>query len=176
MLSSDRSTGLRAVLKRMAVLGLLLPLGGCIQPLYNTLGAGGMEKELQAIKVEPIADRTGHYLAQELMFAFNGTGEEVPPRYRLIVAVKERIQSPVVDTVTYRATSATVIEDAEFRLVPVAGGEPLMKGVAFGVASYDRFSQRISNVRAARDAQVRDARALAEQIRTQIAAKFAAGS
>ena len=158
---------------RAAVFALPLALAGCFQPLYGTLGAGGLESELQAIKVEPINDRIGHYVADELIFGFNGSRAEVPPKYRLIVTLKERVQTPVVDTVTYRTTSATLITDADFQLVPVAGGLPLYKSTAFSVASYDRFQQRISNVRAARDAEIRDARTLADNIKTQVAAYFA---
>ncbi len=162
---------------RMRRLGLVAPLAfalaGCIQPLYGTLGPGGLESELQAIRIEPIPDRFGHYVEKELAFAFNGTGLEVPPKYRLVVTLKQKVQAPVVDTVTSRATAATVVGDASFELYALGKAEPLMRGVAFSVAGYDRFSQRISNVRAARDAEVRDAKAIAEQIRTQIAARMA---
>ena len=152
---------------------LAVALAGCIQPLYGTLGPGGLEGELQAIKVEPIPDRFGHYVEKELAFAFNGTGLEVPPKYRLVVKLKQKVQAPVVDTVTSRATAATVSGDASFELYALGRTEPIMQGVAFSVAGYDRFSQRISNVRAARDAEIRDAKAIAEQIRTQIAASMA---
>ena len=152
---------------------LSIMLSGCIQPLYGTLGPGGLERELQAIKVEPIPDRFGHYLEKELIFAFNGTGADVAPKYRLVVEIKQKVQAPTVDTVTSRATSATVIGDAEYQLLPIGSGKPVMSGVAFAVASYDRFSQRLSNVRAARDSEERDAKSIAEQIRTQIAARLA---
>lgn len=161
-------------IRRICVLAPVAALlGGCIQPLYGTLGPGGLESELQAIRIEPIPDRMGHYVEKELAFAFNGTGLEVPPKYRLVVTLKEKVQAPVVDTVTTRATAATVAADASFTLFAMGRSEPLMQGVAFSVAGYDRFSQRISNVRAARDAEIRDAKAIAEQIRTQIAARMA---
>ena len=38
---------------------------------------------------------------------------------------------------------------------------------------YDRTSQRLSNVRAARDAEIRNAKVLADQIRTRIAIALA---
>jgi LPS-assembly lipoprotein len=38
---------------------------------------------------------------------------------------------------------------------------------------YDRSTQRLSNVRAARDAEIRNAKTLADQIRTRIAAFLA---
>lgn len=153
---------------------LPLALAGCFQPLYTTLGPGGLESELQAIKVDPISDRIGHYVEDELVFGLNGSRAPVPPKYRLVVKLRERIQTPIVDTVTYRATAATVITDAEFQLLPIAGGVPIYKSVSFGAASYDRFAQRISNVRAARDAEIRDARTLGDNIKEQIAAYFAA--
>ena len=163
-----------SLIRRMALAaGLASLLGGCIQPLYGTLGPGRLESELQAIRIEPIPDRFGHYLEKELAFAFNGTGLDVAPRYRLVVKLKQRVQAPVVDTVTSRATAATVIGDASFELFPLGASAPILQGVAFNVAGYDRFSQRISNVRAARDAEIRDAKAIAEQIRTQIAARMA---
>lgn len=160
-------------LRRTFALTLPLALAGCFQPLYGTLGPGGLESELAAIKVEPINDRIGHYVADELIFGFNGSRTEVLPKYRLVVLLKERVQTPIVDTVTFRTTSATVITDASFELQPIAGGPPLYKSVAFAAASYDRFAQRISNVRAARDAEVRDARVIADLIRQQVAAYFA---
>ncbi|MDE2577700.1 MAG: hypothetical protein KGL46_02740 [Hyphomicrobiales bacterium] len=153
---------------------LALSLGGCVHPIYGAFGAPGLVEELQAIKVEPMPDRLGHYLANELMFALNGTGSDVAPKYRLFVSFKERAQTPVIDTVTGRATSASVIVDAEWSLMPIAGGEPVARGVAFGAVSYDRTLQRISNVRAARDAETRNAKMLADQIRQQIAAQFSA--
>jgi LPS-assembly lipoprotein len=162
------------LLKGLA-LALPLVLGGCFQPLYGPLASGGsLESELQAIAVNPIVpERLGHYLENELAFALNGTGSTVVPKYRLTVALRERVQTPVIDTVSARATAATVIVDADYILTPVAGGEAITKGTAFSVASYDRTSQRISNLQAARDAETRNAKFIADQIRTRISAAFA---
>lgn len=168
------SSSSRMSVKTILVAALAGSVGGCIQPLYNSLGPGGLESELQSIKVEPIPDRFGHYVEKELRFAFNGTGAEVAPKYRLVVSLKQRVQAPVIDTVTARATAATVVGDASYKLFVIGKTEPIIQGIAFSVASYDRFSQRISNVRAARDAETRDAKTIAEQIRTQIAARMAA--
>lgn len=160
---------------RPRLLAALLPLAlaGCLQPLYGTLGAGGLERELQAIEVMPINDRVGHYVANELIFGLNGSREVVPPKYRLVVALRERVQTPILDTVAGRSTAATIIVDADYQLLPVAGGKPILTGTAFGAVSYDRFAQRISNVQAARDGEQRNARVVADQIRQQIANHFA---
>jgi len=152
-----------------------LALSGCIQPLYGSLGAGGdVAGELQAIAVEPIPNRLGHYLGNELIFGFNGTGSQVPPKYRLIVTVTENVQTPLIDTVSGYPSAANVVVNADYRLMPAGGGEPIAKGQATVVASYDRTSQRFSNLRAARDAEIRDAKRLADQIRIRVAAAIAA--
>jgi LPS-assembly lipoprotein len=158
---------------------LALPLAGCLQPLYAPGGGIGLDAsplaiEMQAIAVDEIPQRLGHYVRNELIFGLNGTGSQPPPRYRLMVVLRERVQTPILDTVTGRATSATVIVDAEYRLVTLPGEVEVTKGIAFNIASYDRFSNRFSNVRAARDAEIRNARVIAESIRTRIATVLAA--
>ena len=156
---------------------LVLPLAGCIQPLYAPAGFGldsaPLAAELQSIAVDEIPQRLGHYVRNELIFGLNGTGSQPPPRYRLMVLLRERVQTPILDTVTGRATSATVIVDAEYRLVTIPDEVEVTKGIAFNIASYDRFSNRFSNVRAARDAEIRNARVIADSIRTRIATVLA---
>lgn len=151
-----------------------LALSGCIRPLYGPLSEGGdVAAEMQAIAVDPIPNRLGHYLGNELIFAFNGTGSQVPPKYRLTVTATENVQTPLLDTVTGYPSAATVVVNADYLLVPVQGGEPIAKGRVTAVASYDRTSQRFANLRAARDASIRNAKTLADQIRTRIAAVIA---
>ena len=153
-------------------LAAMLLLSGCIQPLYGTLN-GQLREELQAIAVDPIPDRLGHYLGNELIFAFNGTGSEVVPKYRLLVTLAEHVQTPLVDTFAGRASAATVTVDANFQLLPVNGGAAIIAGTAISAASYDRSAQRFANVRAARDAEIRNAKTLADQIRTRVSAALA---
>ena len=149
-----------------------LALAGCsIQPLYGTaIGGDSVVGELQAIKVEPIPERLGHYVENELIFQLNGTGSSPPPKYRLVVTLHERLATPEINTVTGQAEAGDVNVDAEYKLLPIAGGgQPVATGNVTQFVAYDRSSQRLSNVRAARDAEIRNAKSLAEQIRTRIA-------
>jgi LPS-assembly lipoprotein len=165
----------RAFPRIVATLLMGLALSGCIQPLYGPLSAGSdVAGELQAVAVEPIPNRLGHYLGNELIFGFNGTGSHVPPKYRLIVTVTENVQTPLIDTVSGYPSAANVVVNADYRLIPVGGSELITKGQAAVVASYDRTSQRFSNLRAARDAEIRDAKRLADEIRIRVAAAIAA--
>lgn len=171
MSSSDRIARRYSMACRLAALLAGLILSGCFQPLYGPLSADGdVAGELQAIKIDPMSERLGHYLGNELVFAFNGTGSQVPPKYRLSITLRENAQTPLLDTVTGYPSAATVIVTAEYKLIPVQGGEPIAKGTATTFATYDRTSQRFANLRASRDAEIRDAKTLADQIRNQIAA------
>jgi LPS-assembly lipoprotein len=153
---------------------LALPLAGCLQPLYGSLSANGnVAEQLQAIAVDPIPERIGHYMGDELIFNLNGTGSHVPPRYRLHVVLREGVQTPVIDTVSGQASSGTVVLNADYQLVPVGSTTPIAKGSVSVAADYDRTSQRFANVRAARDAEIRDAKRLADLVQTRIAAVFA---
>ena len=132
----------------------------------------GLQNELQAIAIEPIPDRIGHYLGDDLVFDLNGTGSHVPPKYRLFVNLTEGVQTPLIDTVSGRASSATVVINANYRLVTSDTGLPLTRGTAFVFKSYDRTSERFANIRAARDAEIQDAKQLSDQLRIRLAAFF----
>ena len=150
------------------LIGLLcLPVGGCLQPLYGGVN-DRLSEELRAISIDPIPDRIGHYLANELAFAFNGTGSDVHPKYNLHVSLSQKAQTPLVDTFAGRASAATLYVEAAYKLVTVDTGQLIAEGVASNLASYDRTAQRFANLRAARDAEIRNAKALADQIRLRI--------
>jgi LPS-assembly lipoprotein len=157
--------------RRFFVLGLAaLGLSGCIEPMYGPLSSHPeLVSDLQAIQVAPIYGRIGHYLEDELNFKFNGTGSTVSPRYRLEIKTNEQVRAPLNDTVTGRATSASVVIGAEYKLLTLPDQKEVAKGTALAVASYDRFSNRVADVRAARDGEIRDAKTLADDIATRLA-------
>ena len=155
-------------------LALAAPLAGCIQPLYGpNLDGTSNAAELRAVEVDEIPERIGHYVRNELIYGFNGTGAQVTPRYRLKVKLSERVQTPIYNTTTSFSTSATVVVDANYSLMTLPDNVEIAKGVAQALASYDRFTARFTNVRAARDAEIRDAKVIADSIRTRIAIDMA---
>jgi LPS-assembly lipoprotein len=161
----------------VALLGIGLLAGGCIRPLYGPENAsvtgGSVRATLAAIDVPMIPDRLGHTLRNELVFLLEGRDNPGTPRqYRLQVAVTESVSATVVSSTFQRADAATVNAVASYALVPVAGGAPVVSGSASASASYERSTQRFASLRAARDAQQRVARLLAEQIHFQLASKL----
>jgi LPS-assembly lipoprotein len=166
------SRGLGAI----AALALAAGLAGCFQPLYSEAAHPGLAEDVRAIEVEPIKDRIGHYLADDLTSDLNGTGQTPPPKYRLTVKVSTNTQTPTVNSLINVATSATVTGEAEFTLTKVDGGAKVAWGKAIAAAAYDRSQQRYNDLRAARDAEIRLARALSDEISLRVASTLAGKS
>jgi LPS-assembly lipoprotein len=59
---------------------------------------------------------------------------------------------------------------ARFDLTKIDGGAVLYSGMATSAAVYDRTLQSYADLRAARDAEIRIARALADEIELRVAA------
>ena len=162
-----------------AVVAMSLSLSACFRPLYGPTASGErVDATLAAIEVAemdviPAYERMSHYLRSEVVYALNGSGLPTPKRYKLALGFSQTIESPIVDTVTGRASSATVIGDVSYTLTTLDGSKVLSSGTATSYASYDRYSQRFTTVRAARDADIRLAKALADQIKTRLAVALA---
>lgn len=157
-------------------------LGGCLRPLYGPTASGQpLQAAMAAVDVEPVQattgqERLGHYLRSELIFNLDGSGQPSPKRYRLALSANERVQTPIVNSLTGRADSATVIVAVTYKLTTADGTRTVAEGTAQSSASYDRTSQRFASVRAARDAEIRLARVLADQIRTRLATALLTGA
>ncbi len=169
--------GGRRVLAGAAALFLAGSLAGCFQPLYSEAAHPGLVEDLRAIDVAPIDKRIGHYLAQDLIADLNGTGQTASPaKYRLTVTVSLGTQTPTVNSEINVASSATVTGEATYTLTKVDGGAEVLKGNAQAAAAYDRSTQQYADMRAARDAEIRIARALSSEISLRLASALAAKS
>jgi LPS-assembly lipoprotein len=153
----------------LAALALAAVLAGCFQPLYSEAAHPGLVADLRAIEVAPIRDRIGHYLADNLITDLNGTGQTPTPKYRLTVTVSLGTTTPTVNALTNVATSATLSGDASFTLIRIDGGALVLSGTANAFAAYDRSQQRYNDLRAQRDAEIRLARALSQEISLRLA-------
>jgi len=157
----------------LVALALAGALAGCFQPLYGEAAHPGLVEDLRAIEVEPIKDRIGHYLADNLTTDLNGTGQTSTPKYKLTVTVSVATSTPTVSSLTNVATSATMTADAKYTLNKADGGAQVLTNVASANASYDRSQQRYNDLRASRDAEIRLARSLADEISLRLAAQLA---
>lgn len=156
-----------------AALALAGGVSGCFQPLYSEASHPGLVEDLRAIEVAPIKDRVGHYLAEDLIANLNGTGQTPPPKYHLTVTISLGTQTPTVNSEINAASSATMTGDATYTLTKVDGGAKVLSGAATAAAAYDRTTQRYADMRAARDAEIRIARALSSEISLRLASALA---
>jgi LPS-assembly lipoprotein len=170
-------------LARLAIVaGLSLGLSACFKPLYGPTASGeSLQNVLAAIDVPEVTwpdnrAMMGHYLRSELIYALNGSGSAVPKRYVLKLALARSLSTPIVDTETGRATSAIVGGTVTYTLTSPDGRTVITQGTATSSTTYDRYQQRFATVRAGRDAEIRLAKVLAEQIKTRLAATLSAGS
>ena len=160
-------------LRAVAVLGALLGLGGCFQPLYGDATHPGLTDDMRAVEVTPIPDRIGHYLGDDLVSKMNGSGETPTPKYRLTVKLSQSTNAPTIESQIGTADAATVIGQAKFDLIRIENGALIYTGTATATAVYDRFSQSYANLRAGRDAEIRIARELADEIALRVGAALA---
>ncbi|WP_052341590.1 LPS assembly lipoprotein LptE [Salinarimonas rosea] len=167
----------RAVLGGLACLAAL-PLAGCLRPLYGTAASNVEVSELlrrvsvDPVKVDPGEEVLAHYLRQELVFALDGTGRptvEGPRAYALAVEAGASVRLPIVDAVTLRASVASLVGRASYTLTSADGGTVVDSATVNAVVTYERTAQRFAAVRAGREARIRLAKRLAEEIRTRVA-------
>jgi LPS-assembly lipoprotein len=171
--------------RRYAIFLLVLPAGGCFQPLYGEAAHPGLVAEMRAIAVEPIQgtkqdtsqqapdlDRIAHYLGNDLIANLNGTGATLEPKYRLTVTTTFTTATPTVSSQIQVANAATVTVIARYVLKRAGSGEEVVSGAASNAAVYDRTEDRFANLRAQRDSEIRLAKALADEIELRLAARL----
>jgi LPS-assembly lipoprotein len=157
-------------------------VSACLRPLYGPTASGErLQTVLAQIEVGKVHTATnkahlGHQLRSELVFDLDGSGEPPPKRYKLTVVARDYLSGAIVDTATGRALSSTLNVDAEYTLTNWDGSQTITTGTASASASYERSAQRFAGVRAARDAEIRAAKLLSEQIRTRLAASLVSKS
>jgi LPS-assembly lipoprotein len=162
-------------LRVVAVAALALNLSACFRPLYGPTASGEpMAALLASVQVDDVAmaqgqERLGHYLRSELIFDLDGSGQPSTKRYRLKMQGSESVQTPIVSSQTGRAEAGTIVGTVKYALEDLSGTKIISEGVATSTATYDRSIQRFASLRAARDAEIRLAKVLAEQIKTRIA-------
>lgn len=173
---------LRLLPRFAAVVIAAAAVSGCFRPLHGVSHDGmRVQDRLAGIEVATINPgnhnnpRLAYYTQSELTYRLSGGAPDAGPKqFRLETTVRESVASTIVNTTTGNAEAALLTGRADFKLLPAGGGEPLYAGQAVASSAYDRTPQRFASLRAARDAQIRVAAALADQIHTRLAAQFAA--
>ena len=163
--------------RRFFVLSLVaIALGGCgFRSLYGEHSHGDVREMLASVFVDPIEDRAGQIMRNELIDLLNPLGTPRNPRYRLSVRLAISEISYGVEA-SALSTRANLEIGARFGLIERRKTDE-KGGVAWieefnasrkVVAGYNVFSSDFSTYEAKRDAEVRAIRELAKEIQAQI--------
>lgn len=157
-----------------------LGLAGCgFQPLYgsNTTTASGarLSEAMASVDIKPIPGRVGQKLRNELIFTNTGGGYAAEPKYRLDIAIRERVINQLVQ-ISGDARGQVYQLEATYKLVNTANGQVIHQGTALSRAPFNRYQEIFANVRARYDAENRAARTVSESIKTQVAAFLASSA
>jgi LPS-assembly lipoprotein len=153
-------------MKRAATLACLLLAGCGFHPLYGTRTA----PQLSSVFVEPIPERDGYEMRNQLIDLFNSDGQEAGKRYRLKVTLNEASQGIALQNdATITRYNQTL--DAKFVLSD-AQGTTLYQGEQAELTAYNVVQSPYATLAAQQDSSKRAAQDLAERIRLQLAVWF----
>jgi LPS-assembly lipoprotein len=152
-------------------------LSACgFQPLYgsNTTTASGarLGEVMSSVDVNPIPGRVGQKLRNELIFSNTGGNYVAPSRYKLNIAIREKVINQLVQ-ISGNAQGQVYQLQASYKLIDAANGQIIHQGTAVSRAPYSRYQEIFANVRARYNAEDRAAKTVAESIKTQVAAFLA---
>jgi LPS-assembly lipoprotein len=157
-----------------AALALLLPalLAACgFEPLYGRAADKDVPADLALIQIEPIKDRVGQMLHNQLRDAINRHGVPAKPRYYLKVALAETVQDTAIQRTAF-AVRANLVLTANYTLYDAATRAPILTGSTVSTASYSHQTAEYGTLAAEKDARERAVRDVAEDIRVRLGVYF----
>ncbi len=155
----------------LGAVGLIV--SGCgFKPLYGTPESGeGATLEMASVRVDPIPDRIGQVLRNELTDRLTAGVGPQPTRYRLLVKIREStapLQIQTTDTITrYNFTLS-----ARFQLIDSATGNVVYDDNARAVGSYDVVESEFATLVAEQETGREAARDLSSSISALLALYF----
>ena len=157
----------------LALIGLLAACG--FHPLYGRpAGDAGVTPQLAQIFIEPIADRIGQVLHNQLRDRLTPNGVPLQPRYRLNVGL-DFAKSPVAVQKDESVTRLNLTVRARYVLADARNGTTVSSGTTRSVAAFNVVRSDFATLSAERDAERRAVRDVGDEISTRLAVFFARG-
>jgi len=142
-------------------------------PLYGKLDDNtGAGLDLASVHVQPIPNRVGQNLYNELRDRINPGGEPADPQYDLVIGLTEQLQQYLVQA-DQTATRVDLTLYANFALYQRGNTQPLMIGQSRSTTTYDQLTNQYASVVSEDDAHRRGAEALADEISNRVAVYLA---
>lgn len=148
-----------------------LALGGCgFQPLYGANSRSStVAFELSSITIVPSKNRVAQQVRNHLISTMSPPGQASPAAYRLELEPAESLRDVFIRP-NSDITRQNYTLRVRYNLYDHRTNRLLDDGSVFSIVSYDRVQSEFANVRAQRNAQTQAARAVADDIRTALAA------
>ena len=185
MSSSDKVKPFRArrMVVAVALAGLVAASGCTVRPLYSEAGyagtgggaTGSIGTALSSIAIKPVNNRVGQEVRNHLIFLFNGgKGQPANPAYTMTLSASAASEATTTIIVNDQnePTSSVMTAYGSYTLTD-STGKVVASGSRNYMSSYDVPRQEFAALRAARDAENRASRELAELIRMAIAQDLA---
>ncbi len=166
-------------MKRFFVIALLFLLTACgFSPLYaqkdvsGSYGSAGVDivSEMRQIKVEPISDRFGQLVRNNLLDSLTPTGVPSKPKYRLFVRLKRKSINLQALREDISATREMAIYQVEYSMKE--GDKVLFRNESVAYASYDVLNNPYSTTVAQKKAEKEAAQIIADDISLRVGAYF----
>lgn len=167
----------KATSRLAAVLLLaLLPgvLGACgFKPVYGVSAEHeATDKALANVQIDPIADRNGQVLRNNLIDRFYTEGRPAKPTYRLAVALTAAEESLGIQK-DATATRARLRLQASYELIDIESGKVVYRTFSRSVVSFNLLDSQYAILASRQDAYDRGLTELANDIRTRLSLYFA---
>ena len=157
---------------RTTVIALLAVVSACgFRPLHAP-GGGAVPSVLAKFDVAPIPDRLGQVVRNHLVESLTPRGSPIAAKYRVVVSLqlsKEALAIARDDS----ATRFNVSLEATYELLLVSSGDIVLKGTVRSVSAYNVVSSDYANVVAERDAELRAAREVSDEVKTRLSVYLA---
>ncbi|MCH7930348.1 MAG: hypothetical protein IIA01_07585 [Proteobacteria bacterium] len=156
-----------------ALVAAAASLSGCgFRPMYARRGrSGNVVDDLAAIRIDPVADRIGQSLRNDLIERLTPFGEPRYPRYRLSVQV-QRSSQPLAIQADTTITRYNLRIEVSFTLTDVETGAAIYRGSARTVGSYNAVRSDFATLSAEQDTSRRAVREASDEVRTLLSVFF----
>lgn len=169
----------------LCVVGLALVASGCqVRPLYSdaapavgsSVGVNGsLRSKLASVSINQPGDRVTQEVRNHMIFLFaGGAGQPTSPAYSLrLGVVSKNLSLALIQNATNdksgQPTAGLIRMTGTYVLTRTSDGQVVGRGTRIVTSNYDSPRQRFAATRAARDANNRAARELAEALNLSVA-------
>lgn len=155
-----------------ALAGLVLLAGGCgFHPVYGERPGVDVGTQLSMIEVNPIPDRSGQKLRNQLIDRFYHEGRPASPSHRLDVTLKFT-EAELGIRKNEIATRAQLTITARYALLDAATNRTLLQGVARSLVAYNLLEAPFATVASQQNAYDRGLSQIAADIQTRLELYF----